>query len=673
MSKQEEEDFCQRLLPKRHIYDITESQIRQMARISGSSMQLSQNLVSKYFGTKLGQKEVDAFKKVFNLLNTRPGTYLLTGYWGVFSDFDLPTREKIMNSWKSSSLTIFRSIYRAISGMIVSTAYSNTKSPLLDCLGYDALAGDKYMINHSLYEPVHHDRLPMMSFSESTVPNLSFDVIVVGSGAGGGVAAAELASAGYSVLVIEKGKYYHQDDFSHEEEHYYDLCENGGIVPSTNSLIQSISGSLYGGGTSINYLASFKPQHYVRDEWNNLGLPYFKSPQFDTDLCRVFDRIGATTKHHVDSNLRHKFFDGCRKLGFPVDDVNVNTGPRAHLCNRCMLGCKAGIKQSTVHTWLIDALQNGARFMEKTQVTKVLVKNGKAVGVECIVNNTQKVNISAKRVIVCASSLRTPDILKKSGLKNSNIGKHLHLQPLSLNCAIFDEPIRQHEGPLITCVSSVAENWNGDNYGAKIEDCILQPGHFAAGLPWTTSAEHKEMVLKRHATAMSITVTRDMDSVGDVYVDEDDKVKFNYKLSKHDYQSCSEGTKRAMQIFCASGARELFSSMLHISPFKFKEDEESRVDNKRFIQWLQTFDKPVQEGTLSLSTVHQLGSCRMGISPKTSVVKPTGETWEVKDLYVADGSVFPTAVGVNPMVTIETVAISIAREVIHSLRNTPKL
>jgi glycerol-3-phosphate dehydrogenase len=152
-----------------------------------------------------------------------------------------------------------------------------------------------------------------------------------------------------------------------------------------------------------------------------------------------------------------------------------------------------GVKNGTMNTWLRDAYQHNAKFLEKTKVIKVVTKKGVATGVECLVNYERKVTIKADQVVVSAGSLQSPGVLMRSGLKNKNIGRNLRLHPCSITFGFFDRPIRTFEGSIVTAVSGVVEI---DGYGAKLEVPQLHPGSFSTVVPWHGAAAHKEIMLK---------------------------------------------------------------------------------------------------------------------------------------------------------------------------------
>ncbi|KAI7900781.1 uncharacterized protein BX663DRAFT_516491 [Cokeromyces recurvatus] len=631
------------------------SEIRQFCQLTNTSLQTLDSIKSFINRTVLPDKRKELLM-ILSLLSTRAGTFALTGYFDEFKNLSLEDREKIFLNWKNSYLPQLRLIYKTFHSLSCHPAFASHSKELGEAMHYNNLIKDKKYDNIP-------ERLNMLN-PEEIKENMRFDVIIVGSGAGGGVIASQLAKAGKSVLVIEKGAYHHENEFiADESKAFENLYETGGFAPSYEGSINILAGSVFGGGTTVNWCASLKLQHFVREEWAKHGLSYFLSPKFAKDLDYVFERIGATTEGIVHNKTNQALIDGCKTLGYPVADIPQNTSGRPHECEFCFTGCRAGIKNGTVNTWLRDADEHDAKFLVKTKVVRVLIKEGKAIGVECLVNYDRKVRIMANaQVVIAAGSLQSPGILLRSGLKNKNIGRHLKLHPCSITFGFFDHEIRTFEGSIMTAVSTVAENSvEKDGYGVKLEVPCLHPGSFSTVIPWRGAANHKELMMRYDRCAPILILARDKDSVGVVRYDEKENVIVDYTLSNRDRQSLLVGIDYSLNILVAAGARELHTGQFGVDPFVFEKGEESRIDHPRYIAWKQkvmAYGFP-QDGA-GVFCAHQMGSNRMGISPKVSVVKPTGETWEVKDLFIADASVFPTASGVNPMVTVETIALHIA-------------
>ena len=291
----------------------------------------------------------------------------------------------------------------------------------------------------------------------------------------------------------------------------------------------------------------------------------------------------------------------------------VNTGGHPHYCSRCMYGCQAGIKHSTANTWLLDAMRNGAHFLDETKVTKITTQNNKATGVICYVHGSEyPITIKAKRVVSSCGAMRTPHLLRNSGLKNPNIGKHLKLHPIVFNFGLFDKPVNQTEGPLMTRVCNVSENFQGDYYGVKIEEGHLLPGVLSIRLPWLNAVDHRELMLKHKNIATLLNVVRDKDSIGVIDFNPnaaDDRPVYNYFLSKHDEISVVEGIVKTMHVLASSGARKLYTTQANIKPFAFKENEESDVANPRFIRWIERVrNAGILSASSPLTSVHQMAT-----------------------------------------------------------------
>ncbi|KAG2219589.1 hypothetical protein INT45_004840 [Circinella minor] len=609
----------------------------------------------------------EQIQTVLNLLNTTPTHFLFTGHYKKFIELTRQERQQVLLRWKASTvLSPLKGLYATFTTLCSHAVYRHSECPAYKVIPNGYEGRDPHC---SLHPTNTIDRLPMLTLEE--VEKLTrFDNIIVGSGAGGGVTAAELSASGQSVLVIEKGVYYHESEFQWDEKTGIEnLLEAKSLLVSEDGLSQVFCGSTFGGGTTVNWSASLKPQHFVREEWGKkLGLDHFSSPQFSKDLDRVYERIGASTlgiKHNKPNQI---LMDGCQKLGYPIADVPQNTHGQSHECNWCFYGCRNGIKNGTKVSWLKDAHEKGAQFLDRTQVLRILIKHGKAIGVECLVHGQKKIKIYSDRVVASCGSMNTPGLLMKSGLKNKNIGRHLRLHPCVFVYGVFDEPVEMYQGSILTTVSNVAENVNGDGYGAKIEVPTGHMGFFSALLPWRGALEHKRNILNYRHFSPLVILARDKNSVGSVQYNEKGEITFHYELSKEDRHALEAGLVRAVTILAAAGAREIHTVQLGVDPFIFKKEEDIRSDHPRFEAWKSKVAKYglPNHGVNTFGSAHQMGSCRLGISPKSSACKPTGETWEIKNLYVADASLFPTASGVNPMVTIEACALHVSRNIIKS-------
>lgn len=283
------------------------------------------------------------------------------------------------------------------------------------------------------YKPGTHYEYEFLQFEAGPEPEiLEVDVVIVGSGCGGAVAARNLATAGHRVLVVDKGYYYPPSQLPMAElEGGVHLFENGGADFTEDGTTSLITGSTWGGGGTINWSASLQTQNFVRREWaQDRGLTFFESAEYQNCLDRVCERMGVSTKHIKHNHGNQILLEGARKLGYAAKDVPQNTGGSEHSCGHCTLGCGSGQKQGPVITWLPDAAKAGAKFVEGFKVDRVTLDETdgtkKATGVEGTWTSkdsqgqteqiVRKLIVKAKKVIISAGAMWTPVVLMNSGL-----------------------------------------------------------------------------------------------------------------------------------------------------------------------------------------------------------------------------------------------------------------
>lgn len=242
---------------------------------------------------------------------------------------------------------------------------------------------------------------------------------------------------------------------------------------------------------------------------------------------------------------------------------------------------------------------------------------------------------------------------------------------VSVVAAVFDHVTRPWEGSILTSVVTEFENLDGKGHGVKIENCAFLPHFILPMLPWDGPVEFKRLASKAQNMAGFISVPRDRDT-GRVYPDPSDgRLRIDYTPSKFDRKHIFEGLIASAKISYICGAREIRFTSPGIPPFIRGEasQEASKdglsstvnqgINDPAFQAWLkqicdaaaQSRAGPLDPARTTFAVAHQMGSCRMGVSPRKSVVDPRGQVWGVEGLYVADASVFPTASGVNPMIT----------------------
>jgi long-chain-alcohol oxidase len=567
------------------------------------------------------------------------------GGWKRFSAMTPIQRERVLLSWANSRLPQRRAVFQALRKAALLFYYmlpgsDGDRNPAWDAIGYDGPLGKLGSAPPKAFEltPVERDT------------NLSCDVVIVGSGAGGGTAAAVLAAAGLDVIVVEAGGYYDDEDFDGSElkaiTNFYMAAPAGSVDQS----VSLIAGSCLGGGTVVNYSTSFRTPDEIRAEWASHGVPAFTTEDYTASLDAVCDRLGVSQEYNDPPSRERKLQEGCVKLGWHVDAMprGVRNCAQGKECGYCGLGCRVGAKQSVVKTWLVDAHAAGARLITGTKVSRILIEGGGARGIAGVTDQGHHLTVRSRAVVAACGALHTPALLKRSGLSNPNIGKHLKLHPATAIMGVFDEELKPWEGVMQALYSDQYRNLH-DGYGLKYETAAGHPHLMLQFIPWQGQRAHFELMQALSNTVPLGVLLRDRDG-GEVRIGRDGEPVIRYKLSAFDADHLRTGIDGAAQIFEAAGAQRIYSSQTRWVAY----EPGRNGSRERFMADADTAGYAA--GEIPLGSFHIMGSARMGGSPATSVCDPTGQTWETRDLYVLDGSSFPTASGVNPQISIESIA-----------------
>jgi len=624
---------------------------------------------------------------LLSAMGSRVGMLMLSGRFQAFADLPRPEREAALISMGNSWFEAKRKAFCALKGLVCLHAFGFSRGDSLwQAVGYQGPEPAEVVAAVAKAAGRDEHMFQMINGTIHGDSEMQFDVVVAGSGCGGSVVAAELAAAGRRVLVVEKGRYYRRSEISGVEGDALDkLYERGGLLSTEDTGMSVLAGATFGGGSAVNWACSLRTPDRVRREWAvDYGLKGFApgSAAYDASLDAVCRRLGITTEGVGHSRNNQLFFDSCMALGYDVtvtgqsmDDVSANA-PGAYFIS---CGDRYGIKRSTPETYLRDAAtaQTPACFADRCFADRVVHEKGRVVGIDTRIVGADGVTeyrlfVKAAIVVVSCGAIHSPALLLRSQMPNQygQIGKNLRLHPVSGIFATMpntaEEVVIWNGAPMTTVSNVCAAGREGDGYGAKLECPNLHLGIAAAScIPFFGARSFKQTLLQMRRQFIVMVLTRDRGS-GEVRLDAQGQPRLHYPFSEHDRRSLSDGLERALRLAAAAGASQVSTSQQ-----EFGGESEGLVDlppvgsPEREVAVEAAIRKCLELGfpkfRAGLWSAHQMGSCRMGSDVRSSVVKETGETWEVKGLYVADASTFPTSSGVNPMITTMSIAYSIAQ------------
>lgn len=481
---------------------------------------------------------------------------------------------------------------------------------------------------------------------------LAADVVIVGSGAGGAPAAYELARHGLSVIILEEGSYVPTQSFTQEPSRMLQiLYRNAGTsMMQGKPPIFFTEGRCVGGSTVINGGMCWRTPDSVLSRWEKRdGIPEISPEDMEPIFAEVEEMISAREQDPESLGRANQLFVlGARRLGLhPIP----NRRAQIHCMgtNACIFGCPTGAKQSTLVSYIPRALEAGAELYANIRVERLLVKGGAVSGVEgyAVTHRGKRgvrVEVRAPCVVVSCGAIETPALLWRSGYKNRWMGWNLLAHPNAKAVGIYPEPVKLWIGAHQSHQVHLQEE------GIILAIAGVPPALFGLALPFVGKDAADIMELYPY---MVVGGTLAEDTVsGRLLLGPWQRPIPFYQITPFDSYRLRRGVALMSQLHFAAGAKAVILPFSEL-PLIHSPDEIKKI-----------FDPQLPTRDMELMTVHLMGTCRYGRSPEHGAVDPWGKLWGIKGCYVADASVFPSPIGLNPQETIMALAIRTARAIL---------
>lgn len=475
------------------------------------------------------------------------------------------------------------------------------------------------------------------------------DVLIVGSGAGGAVAATTLAELGLDVLVLEAGGHYNRENYPSDHlEAISTLYRDAGLtIAEGKPPIPVPVAKVVGGTTVINSGTCFRAPEPVLEDWRSrFGIPWAR--ELDADFAEAEEMLHVT---QLDPNRMGRngqlAMEGAAALGASGAPIFRNAGSCVQ-CSSCPFGCSIDAKRGMHVSYLPRAVAAGARVRAGVEAHRVIVEDGRAVGVEGRVKGGAFTARARKAVIVAGGSLGTPELLLRSGLGGRQVGRNLHIHPACWVGARYDEEVRGWDGVM---QSFYVDEWEHERI---LLEATFTPLAFGGAWLLGTGIDHQRAMLD-FGHVGSIGVHLSDHSAGRVGLGAEGSLRASYALTDDDARRLAFGIARAAEVHFAAGATEVYPNIARVGVLKPGD----------LAQFEATTFKPAE---LRLEAFHPMCTARMAADPSEGVCGIDGAVHGTEGLYVADASLFPTAVGVNPMMTVIAFAKQVSRAVAGETR-----
>jgi|TARA_B100000497_G_scaffold28283_1_gene33266 hypothetical protein len=487
---------------------------------------------------------------------------------------------------------------------------------------------------------------------ENSIPK-NLEVAVIGSGAGGGIA-ANLLNQKYEVGIFDKG-HFPNGETNNETFGYHNFYETNAIQQTRGYKVQLLAGMGIGGGTSINWTTSLRTPDNILSEWDALTQQnnHFNSDSFNKSLDYICQNLNVDETNNKIPQKEIKLAQGLE-----LNKTSYKIIPRNTKNNDCLesgfstFGHSDDTINSSYKSWFSKDKFNEENIYSNTHVKSLSISNGKATHVN-VEHNGQSYSVAVEKVILASGSLNTPKILLNSGYKNKHLGQHLKLHPVSGVAGKFSELQNPWAGSM-QGIYSDDHLFRKDNYGYLLEGLPMHPSLFFPFFP-NNQDNFGDFISSYNYWSGSIVLTSDTSS-GSI-INKNPQHLWKYNLNNFDHENLLHGIESLVKANFLAGAEEIMVATSPTMHWKREsnEDIESFIGKVRKVR-----NEPFR---ILLGSAHQMGTARIHPNPSEGVVDLNGKVHGLENVYITDSSTFPRCSGVNPMITIQAMSHFLASKI----------
>jgi choline dehydrogenase-like flavoprotein len=482
------------------------------------------------------------------------------------------------------------------------------------------------------------------------------DVAIVGTGAGGGTAAEILSQAGLRVALVEEGPLMSSSEFHMlEREAYPNLYQESASRKTKDKGITILQGRSVGGSTTVNWTSSFRTPPETLAYWRErYGLSDYTPESLGPWYARMEQRLNIKPWALPPNENNSALERGAQRLGIPTAVIPRNVKGCYNL-GYCGMGCPTNAKQSMLVTTIPAALDRGAVLLSRARAERFVQRGDRITALQCSALDAtglrpgpHKITIRAKTFVAAGGAINTPALLLRSGVPDphGNLGRRTFLHPVVVSAAVMPHAVDPFSGAPQSIYSDhfLKTQAIDGPIGFKLEVPPVHPVLMATVTPgWGDDGERTMADLPNLHVIIALMRDgfHDESQGGTVGLKSDGTPVLDYPITPYVWDGARRAWLTMAEIQFAAGASTV--KPVHESAWAARSWPEAKA---------QIDGLPLEILRARVVSAHVMGGCAMGADPRASVVGGDGRHHQLENLYVFDGSVFPTSIGANPQLSI---------------------